>query len=207
MQTCTCPASTALTTIAAEGCPVNFGQIQKVAFMRLKDADGVANEFTTANVVKKTTWTAAMTATDGGKVVLSPYIYGPTDGGGDPITFGSGNDALGGVAEVIGSNPVTFSGQHRHVDQSIIATEKELICEARANNLGVFLFDENGAIEGIKTATGLAPIPIRSLFVGDKLHGGYDAYDYNVISWSYLPNYSDNLEIVIPEFNPLTDLQ
>jgi hypothetical protein len=29
----------------------------------------------------------------------------------------------------------------------------------------------------------------------------------NNIQWSFLPNYSDNLKIVIPsDFNPLTDL-
>jgi hypothetical protein len=31
--------------------------------------------------------------------------------------------------------------------------------------------------------------------------------DSNAISWSFLPNYSDNLAIIAPDdFNPLTDL-
>ena len=52
---------------------------------------------------------------------------------------------------------------------------KELQCESWADNLGVYLFDENGSIEAIqdeKTLTTYYPIPIRSLFIGDKTHGG-----------------------------------
>ena len=45
MQLCACPAATALTTIPAVGCAESFGQIQKVAFMRLKKADGTVNSF------------------------------------------------------------------------------------------------------------------------------------------------------------------
>ena len=86
---------------------------------------------------------------------------------------------------------------------------KELQCEAAADNLGVFLFDENGAIEALKGATAgdFLPIPIRSLFIGDKTHGGLEAPDSNAISFSFLPNYSDDLSIQKPsDFNPLTDL-
>jgi hypothetical protein len=84
-----------------------------------------------------------------------------------------------------------------------------------ADNLGVFLLDENGNIEAIKqsetvdstTTVSYLPIPIRSLFISDKAHGGLEAPDSNNISWSFLPNYSDDLAIVTPsDFNPLTDL-
>jgi hypothetical protein len=86
---------------------------------------------------------------------------------------------------------------------------KALQCEATADNLGVFLFDENGAIECIKNEAGteFTPIPIRALFIGDKAHGGLEAPDSNPIQFSFLPNYSDNLTIQVPtNFNPLTDL-
>jgi hypothetical protein len=71
----------------------------------------------------------------------------------------------------------------------------------------VFLFDENGAVECIKSGNDFTPIPIRSLFIGDKAHGGLEAPDSNAISFSFLPNYSDDLSIQVPtNFNPLTDL-
>jgi hypothetical protein len=57
------------------------------------------------------------------------------------------------------------------------------------------------------TAGTFYPIPIRSLFIGDKTHGGLEAPDSNAIQFAFLPNYSDNLSIQVPtDFNPLTDL-
>ena len=217
MQLCACPAATALTTIPAATCAESFGQIQKVAFMRLKKADGTVNSFVDGSgtgIDKKAAWTAKMALTDGGKAVISPYIQAPTQDGGDARTFGGGNETLGGVEIVIGRNPMNFSGVMRGVPQSIIKVMKELQCEAQGDNLGVILFDENGNIEAIKKVTSgtpdtveYLPIPIRSLFIGDKVHGGLEAPDNNAISWKFLPNYSDDLAIVQPDdFNPLTDL-
>ena len=218
MQLCSCPAATALTTIPAASCAESFGQIQKVAFMRLKKADGTVNSFVDGSgtgIDKKAAWTAKMALTDGGKAVISPYIQAPTQDGGDARTFGGGNDTLGGVEIVIGRNLTSFSGVMRAVPQSIIKIMKELQCEASGDNLGVILFDENGNIEAVKKSTTVEsvttveymPIPIRSLFIGDKIHGGLEAPDSNNISWSFLPNYSDDLGIVAPsDFNPLTDL-
>lgn len=208
---CQCPAASALTTIPNVSCPENFGQIQKVAFQRLNKADGTRNSFTTtAAITLKSSWTALLSAADGSKVVVSPYINAPADSGGDARMTSGGNDDLGGVAQVLGGNPVQFDGQLRSVPQSVIKAMKELQCEANAGNLGVYLFDENGKIEAIQdetTPTTYYPIPIRALFIGSKIHGNYDAKDMNAISWQYPDNYSDNLAIVTPsDFNPLTDL-
>ena len=217
MQLCSCPAATALTTIPAVGCAESFGQIQKVAFMRLKKADGTVNSFVdgvTTGIDKKAAWTAKMALTDGGKAVISPYIQAPTQDGGDARTFGGGNETLGGVEMVLGRNPMSFSGVMRAVHQSFIKIMKALQCEAAGDNLGVILFDENGNIEAVKKVTTgtpdtveYMPIPIRALFIGDKVHGGLEAPDNNAISWQFLPNYSDDIAIVAPsDFNPVTDL-
>lgn len=207
-QLCSCPAAAALTTIPAAGCPETFGQIQKIAFQRLKKADGTENKFSTSNsITLKASWTAYMSAADGGKIVISPYVQAPTDDGGDARTFGGGNETLGGIEVVIGRNPTNFSAVMRSVAQSVIKAMKDLQCEAAGDNLGVYLFDENGAIECIKDGTNFKPIPIRSLFIGDKKHGGLEAPDNNAISFAFLPNYSDDLSIQKPsDFNPLTDL-
>lgn len=207
---CQCPAAAAIATIPNVICPENFGQIQKVAFQRLRKADGSANKFTAdASILLKASWTALMTAVDGSKIVISPYINAPADSGGDARLTSGGNDDLGGIPTVLGGNPVQFDGSLRSIPQSVIKTMKELECEAAADNLGVFLFDENGKIEAVKGATDgdYSPIPIRALFIGSKIHGNYDAKDSNAISWQYPDNYSDDLVIVSPtDFNPLTDL-
>lgn len=208
---CQCPAAAAIATIPNVTCPENFGQIQKVAFQRLRKADGKRNSFTTeAAITLKASWTALLSAQDGSKVVVSPYINAPADSGGDARMTSGGNDDLGGIAEVLGGNPVQFDGSLRSVPQSVIKTMKALQCEANAGNLGVFLFDENGKIEAIQdetTSTTYYPIPIRALFIGSKIHGNFDVKDSNAISWQYPDNYSDDLAIVTPsDFNPLTDL-
>lgn len=208
MHLCTCPAAQSLTTIPAASCPVTFGQIQKIAFQRLRKADGSVNKFdNTASILLKASWTARMAANDGSKIVISPYVQAPTQEAGSARTFGGGNETLGGVEMIIGREPSTFSAVIRSMDQSIIKAMKTLQCEAQADNLGVFLFDENGAVECIKSGNDCTPIPIRSLFIGDKAHGGLEAPDSNAISFSFLPNYSDDLSIQVPtNFNPLTDL-
>ena len=208
---CQCPAAAAIPTIPNVACPENFGQIQKVAFQRLRKADGTRNSFTsTASILLKASWTAQLAATDGGKIVITPYINAPADSGGDARMTSGGNDDLGGVPQVLGGNPVQFDGSLRSIPQSVIKAMKELQCEANAGNLGVFLFDENGKIEALQdqtTATTYYPIPIRALFIGSKIHGNFDAKDSNAISWQYPDNYSDDLAIVTPtDFNPLTDL-
>lgn len=208
---CQCPAAAAILTIPNVTCPENFGQIQKVAFQRLRKADGTPNRFDNkASILLKASWTALLTASDGGKIVISPYINSPADSGGDARKTSGGNDDLGGMAQVLGGNPVQFDGQIRSVPQSVIKAMKALECEANVGNLGVFLFDENGKIEAIKDTAATdsySPIPIRGLFIGSKIHGNYDAKDSNAISWQYPDNYSDDLVIVAPtDFNPLTDL-
>ena len=209
---CKCPAGTALPDIPVSNCPESFGQIQKVAFQRLYKSTGEKNSFKTdAGIEKKASWTPLLSADDDTKIVISPYIQAPTAEAGAARTFGGGNETLGGVEEIVGREPTPFTGVMRKLPQKIIKALKELQCESRCDNLGVYLFDENGAIGAIqdaKTATTHYPIPIRSLFIGDKTLGGYEAPDSNNIQWVFLPNWSDDLAIIAPEdFNPLTDLK
>lgn len=207
----TCPQAAALPTVPNVVCAETFGQIQKLIFQRLTKDTGEKNSFTiTAAMTLLASWTPLLTAVDSTKVVVSPYIQAPTNEAGAARTFGGGNETLGGIEEIIGREPSPFTAVFRKIPQSVIKELKKIANEAGANNLGVFLVDENGQMEAIQdetVATTFYPIPIRSLFIGDKSHGGLEAPDSNAISFSFLPNYSDNLKIVTPEFNALTDLK
>lgn len=211
---CKCPAAASIPTIPNVVCTETFGQIQKVAFQRLTKDGGTKNFFDSAaepakDITVLATWTTLLAANDGTKVVISPYINAPTAEGGAARTFGGGNDTVGGVEEIVGREPTPFTGVFRKTPQSVIKVIKELQCESWGDNLGVYLFDENGAIGAIQdetTKTKFYPIPIRSLFIGDKTLGGLEAPDSNAIQWSFLPNWSDDLAIIAPNFNPLTDL-
>lgn len=212
MAICKCPAAAALPTIPNFTCSESFGQIQKVAFQRLTKSTGEKNSFTSEKAIGKlASWTPLLSASDDTKIVVSPYIQAPTGEAGAPRTFGGGNETLGGIEEIIGREPTLFTGVMRRMPQSLIKALKELQCESDSQNLGIYLFDENGSIGALQdqtVATTHYPIPIRSLFIGDKTLGGFEAPDSNAIQWSFLPNWSDDLVILAPEdFNPLTDLK
>ena len=204
--------------VPAIKCSESFGQVQKVAFQRLMKDDGSKNSFTSEKAITAlASWTSLLSAADSTKIVVSPYIQAPTAEAGAARTFGGGNETLGGVEEIIGREPTPFTGVIRKAPQAVIKALKEMKtmgeemqCESWGDNLGIFIFDENGAIGAIKDATTegtFYPIPIRSLFIGDKTLGGLEAPDSNAIQWSFLPNWSDDLAIVAPAFNPLTDLK
>lgn len=219
MITCTCPGAASLPFITNVRCGESFGQIQKVAFQRLMDDTTMQRNgwlYTGSSgdgqIEELASWAPFLAANDSTRIVISPYIQAPTSEGGAPRTFGGGNETLGGIEEIIGREPTPFSGVLRRMPQSVIKQLKELQCESWSDNLGVYLFDENGAIECLAVVDDnqqlhYYPIPIRSLFIGDKTHGGLEAPDSNVIQWSFLPNFSDDLAIITPNFNPLTDLE
>lgn len=202
---CGCPAGAHLADLSIPDCKESMGQVQKVIFQRLYKSDGAKN--TIADPTLKASWTALLSASDGTKCIISPYIQGPTTEPGAARTWGGGNDSLGGISIVIGAEPTTFSGNIYQESQSVIKVLKSYMCE----NIGVYLIDENGHIGCIADdpadPKAYFPIPINAFFVGDKNLGGYEAPDGNAISWSFFPNWSDNFVIVTPtDFNPLTDL-
>lgn len=207
---CKCPAAASLPDVPAITCSESFGQVQKVAFQRLFKDDGSKNCFTSEKAITAlASWAPLLSAVDSTKVVVSPYIQAPTAEAGAARTFGGGNETLGGVEEIIGREPTPFNGVIRKAPQAVIKALKEMQCESWGDNLGIFIFDENGAIgaiKGNKDGT-YYPIPIRSLFIGDKTLGGLEAPDSNAIQWLFLSNWSDDLAIVAPAFNPLTELR
>ncbi len=211
MVTCSCPAATSITSIPAVTCAENFGQIQKIAFQRVHSSGTTKNSFTTAAAITAlASWTTYTTANDGTKIVVSPYINAPATEAGAPRTAGGGNESLGGIEEIVGREPTSFTATLNGVPQSVVKAMKALECESEVGNLGVYLFNEAGQIACLvdeTTATTHYPIPVRSFFVGDKAFGGLEAKDTNALQFSLPPNWSDQLVFVTPaDFNPLTDL-
>ena len=205
MSMCSCPAGAALPAVPNASCPQDFGQIQKIIFQRIFKTAGTKNSFTqSASIKQLSSWTALFSASDGTKCVITPYVEAPTSDGGDAITFGGGNDTVGGTTKVIGRNPVNMSFVMRQMTQDVIKALKGLQCE---DELGVYLVNGDGQILAISSSDNTyTPIPIRSLFVSDLKLMGLDNPDENALSFSFLPNWSDDAKVVTPEFNPLTDL-
>lgn len=202
---CSCPAGAALPAVPNASCPQDFGQVQKIIFQRIFKTAGTKNSFTqSASIKQLSSWTALFSASDGTKCVITPYVEAPTSDGGDAITFGGGNDTVGGTTKVIGRNPVNMSFVMRQMTQDVIKALKGLQCE---DELGVYLVNGDGQILAVSTKDNeYTPIPIRSLFISDLKLMGLDNPDENALSFSFLPNWSDDVKVVAPEFNPLTDL-
>lgn len=200
---CGCPAGAHLADLEIAECKESLGQVQKVLIQRVYKSGGELNTIT--DPTKKASWSSLLSAADGTKVVVSPYIQGPTTEPGAARTFGGGNQTLGGVEIIIGREPTTFQGNIYQESQKTIAVLKEYMCE----NIGVFLIDENGNIGCLADGENYMPIPVGKFFVGDKKLGGFEEPDSNSIEWSFFPNWSDKLVILKREemdFNPLTDL-
>jgi hypothetical protein len=204
-----CPQGAALQAIPIVNCPEAIGQIQKVVFQRIKNAAGGKNKFVIAtnDPAELATWTPVLAAADATKVVPSPYIQAPVFEAGAAREYGGGNETLGGMPIVIGREPSTFTGNILRAAQKTI----EALKTYQVEEVGVFLLDEFSRIIGLvddhTTPTEFYPIPISSLFVGDKVIGGLESVDMNMVSWRFAPNWSDKLSIVVPtDFNALSDL-
>lgn len=203
---CGCPLGAHIADLTIEECKESMGQIQKVAFQRIYKTAGELNSV--ADPTKKVSFTTLLSAADGTKMTVSPYIQSPATEPGAVRTFGGGNQTLGGIPITIGREATNFTGVIYQENQKVIAQLKQYQCE----NIGVYLIDENGNIgclvNDLDKPTKYMPIPIYSFFVGDKSLGGYEEPDSNAISWSFVPNWSDKFYIIKREtldFNPLTD--
>lgn len=206
---CGCPAGAHLADLSIAECKESFGQIQKIIIQRKYQSAGLLNKISAADIKTKTAMAALASASNGTKIIISPYIQNPTTNPGEARTFGGGNQTLGGIEIVIGREPTTFEGVIYQESQQTIKAMKSYSCE----EIGVYLIDENGNIGAIADTpanpANYLPIPIQSFFVSDKKLGGYEEPDSNSISWSFLPNWSDNLVIIKQselDYNPLTDL-
>lgn len=205
---CGCPAGKHLNDLEIAECKESFGQIQKVIITRIFSSTGTKNKLPKATVTTKATMTPLFAASDGTKLIVSPYLQNPTTEPGGARTFGGGNQTLGGIEIVVGREPTNFTGIMYQEAQSVIKTLKSYSCE----KIGIFLIDENGnigAIDEVGDGENYLPIPVDSFFVGDKNLGGYEEPDSNTISWSFYPNWSDNLVLIKADtldYNPLTDL-
>lgn len=204
-----CPPAAAISDVPINDCPESLGQIQKVILQRIFSSGTTKNEFAiaTADPALLASWTPLLAASDGTKVVQTPYIQSPAIEAGAPRTYGGGNETLGGVEIITGREATKAKGNILQVSQDTI----EALKKYQTENVGVFLVDEYGRIAGLTddhaSPAVFKPIPIYAFFVGDKTLGGLEAPDMNAVQWSFYPNWSDKQHIITPtDFNALTDL-
>lgn len=202
---CTCPASSALTEIPALDCGVNLNQIQRIAFQR------GGNSFNTAGVpptdiLELAAWQALQTAADNTKIIVTPLIgANPIIDAGEAITNGGGdNSTLNGVEEVVGVNPSLFSCEFKELTPEVEKALKKVICE---KNLTAYLISQGGKIAVVEvSATEHKGFEVQSPFLSDRSNAGYGTLDTHAFRFSLKAGWSENLKVLTPNFNPLTEL-
>ena len=208
---CGCPAAAAITSPSLQACFEDIGQIQRLLFQRKYSTGTTLNSFTiaSANPNVLASWTPLLAAVDGTKVVQTPYIQGVEMTAGEPVTFGGGNDTLGGIETIVAVDPSTFNASFHRRSQIEIDNMKALMCEV----LSVYFIDEYGRIIGLANDNGTPttfrgfPMAEGTMFIGDKVFGGRTAPDMNALRFQLLANWSDDLYVVTPtNFNPLDNL-
>lgn len=206
----TCPLASEIQDITLFDCFEDFGQIQKAALQRVYSTGTTKNSIAysnTTDIFDLASWTALIAATDGTKVQVTPEIENPTFAAGAARTTGGGNATLGGINKKIGIEVTTGEFTLNAYTQNTIA-EMKLYMQERA--LGIWYFNEHGQIgclvDDITTPTQCYPIPIaqRTFFVGDKMFGGLEAEDNNMMMLEHMANWSDKFAIITPTaYNPL----
>lgn len=188
-----------------------FGQIQKLIFQRKFQDGTILNELValTASPALKATWTPLLASTTGTKVTGSPFISEPANEAGEARTYGGGNATVNGIPIVLGQAASPFTALILESKQHVIRELKKL--EAEGTNLAVYLVNEHGHIgllnDGLPTPLKYRPIPIYSLFVGEKVFGNFEGVDNNALQFMFEPGFSLNFDIIVPtDFNPLNDL-
>jgi hypothetical protein len=208
MSDCVCPLPTELGTIPALDCGVNLKQIQRLAFQRFGPPDSQFGPGATTpnDITVLADWQAFLAAADNTKIVVTPLIGAdPIIEAGTAITTGGGdNTTLNGVEEVEGTNPSAFSATFKEITPEIELALKQLTCE---KNLTVYMILEGGRIAAYSIdADNQRGFLLQSMFVSDRNNAGFATKDTNTISFSFPAGWSENLVIIDPAFNPLTDL-
>lgn len=184
---CECGALS-LPAIGATQCGTSYGQLQVMAFVKLGDLPSTLSGDSVINI--KSTWTDALTATTP-KVVMSPVLYNPQVGPGDVRTFGGGNATPDGIAQFMGAEPTEITAELRKISPAVANKVHDLICMAEAGLLGMYMFDADGNVIGKSATSAIDPIPVRSLFISDRVMGNYEEPDYHNLTinleegWSF----------------------
>ena len=180
-------------------------------FQRIYSSGTTKNKFTIASddPAELASWTALLSASDGTKVVQTPFTEGVTNTPGEPRLVGGGNDSLGGVQSVKGAIQDLFEGNFYRLPQDVAKEIRAYECES----FGVYFINEYNQIGGLaddnSNATEFYPIPIapRTFFLGQKLFGGYDERDANAFRFEVLPDIMSEFYVVTPtDFSPLDKL-
>lgn len=197
---CSCPNAAALETVTDFTCPINFSEIAKLIFCRLKIFQGIIQPPTVVTLGTLSEWAVTLAAVNDTKTLITPVVDDIENEPGAPIT-----EELTTKNVVTGFEPTTFTGFLAGAPAVTVALFKQLTCE---KILYVYLVDSDGNI--IHAMNGTAPegfkLENNSFFMQD-LELKKRTVNKNRLGFQLVPGWSNTAIKTIPvDFDALTDL-
>ncbi len=205
-----CPKPAAMPSVAKQGCPINLGQIQRFYFQR---AGFMFDSGDDLDILLLASWTPLVTAVGDTKIITTPRMANVVIPRGEAKIEGGGdNTTIDGVEIVVGSNPITLTGDLISLSAK---TRKQLkTALGPEEDLVVYMINQYGQIicknvDPANTAvTQFTGLQISGrVFVSDPGNDGLNTIDKSSLRFSFAEGWADQLAIVKPtDFNPITAL-
>lgn len=209
-----CPLPAALTDIPDALCPFRLDQLLKIGFQRTQPI-GASSFVDATPITALASWTAAIGAADGKKIVTSPICDNVVIPSSEAITEGGGDNSTPfGVQIYLGENQVTVTGQFRNLSKAQIIAMRKLSQESQASlgaaALSAYFFNQGrGIVHSTETNdpdSDPVGFPIFNFRLGSTGSEGYNQDNKTPFSFSLLPDWDERMTISQPVFNPLTQL-
>ncbi|MDF7810716.1 hypothetical protein [Hymenobacter sp. YC55] len=197
MATCTRPAS--LTAPAKVDCAVHFGQIVRFAYRRRITAAAFATE---AAMKTLAAWTAALTATDETKIILTPIFTSFVIPGSEAQFAGENdNSSVNGKGYLTGYNAVKPTGSFVGLPGDIKGTLELLEDESRAE-LGSDPVELWGITPDNRIISlGVKGIPFSNYYISSVDSQGFKALNLNTFGFSLDGKWDKGVTITQAEFD------
>jgi hypothetical protein len=208
---CECPLPSVLPNLIDVTCPVDFDQVNRIAF-QLTQASA---PFVTADPIDDVdSWTALLAASGATKIVLSPALSSTTI----PMSEGTyegenSNDSINGLGFYLGENNVRVTAMVVSAPQAVMDALEALSCYSDttlgASKLTAYLMTRR--IRGkagilAKAGTGAGDhsgIEIFNFRVSSVGSEGYKAKNKYMIAFDIQPDELKGTELVKVDWNPL----
>lgn len=203
-----CPLPSAITSIPTYNCPIIWGQIQKLAFRRIKSAAAL----TTTSAGVKATFTPLLTATDDTKVIVTPYLLNLVIPNTEALTEG-GNDntTINGVSKLKGLGATKVTAELHNAPSDVAKALKGLTAESSVqpgvSNLEVILLTETNVIGKKVGASGFTGFKLFNFVITDVGSEGYGKDNVYKVQFELAGGWSeDHVSIGATDFSPSSDL-
>jgi hypothetical protein len=207
VKLCTCPVAAVVPDIPNAQCTESFGQVLKFGLAnkttQLFDDTGGAGP---NPIDDQASWTAALGASDGTKVQLTPILSDVLLAANSPINVGGDdNTTPDGVPVLRARTSAQGTAIMRDITAAVKVALQEYECYAGSDNIGgIYLMGRDFVVAVESAPLVYKPIPLTYFFVGDKGLGGITETNNTNLEFRLPANWDANIKVVpITAFDPI----